>query len=107
MDLQTRKISFIQEFLKLQSEEIINSLEKMLKQKQIELNDKHNISVNKLDSGNERFWEAIKPIKKSSSIKEMIEAQNYKPINKESFYSKTSELNITEPLDELLAMLSK
>lgn len=31
MDLQTRKIEFIQEFLKLQREEIIAKLEKLLK----------------------------------------------------------------------------
>ncbi|UGU17861.1 hypothetical protein LS482_08260 [Sinomicrobium kalidii] len=31
MDLQTRKIEFIQEFLKLQSEEAITRLEKLLK----------------------------------------------------------------------------
>lgn len=31
MDLQTRKIEFVQEFLKLQSEEAISRLEKLLK----------------------------------------------------------------------------
>jgi len=31
MDLQTRKISFIQEFLRIQNEEIITSLENLLK----------------------------------------------------------------------------
>ncbi len=31
MDLQSRKIEFVQEFLKIQSEEIISRLEKMLK----------------------------------------------------------------------------
>lgn len=31
MDLQTRKIEFVQEFLKLQSEEIISLLESVLK----------------------------------------------------------------------------
>jgi len=31
MDLQTRKIEFIQEFLKLQSEEVISQFEKLLK----------------------------------------------------------------------------
>ena len=30
MDLQTRKIAFVQEFLKLQSEEIISKFEKLL-----------------------------------------------------------------------------
>jgi hypothetical protein len=31
MDLQTRKIKFVQEFLKLQSEEVISQLENLLK----------------------------------------------------------------------------
>lgn len=31
MDLQSRKIEFVQEFLKLQSEEVISQLEKLLK----------------------------------------------------------------------------
>ena len=33
MDLQTRKIEFIQEFLKIQSEEAISQFEKLLKRK--------------------------------------------------------------------------
>ncbi|MCK4407111.1 MAG: hypothetical protein KAV44_05505 [Bacteroidales bacterium] len=37
MDLQTRKISFVQEFLRLQNEEIISGLEKMLKKRKSEL----------------------------------------------------------------------
>ena len=37
VDLQTRKIMFIQEFLRLQNEEIITGLETMLKKKKFEL----------------------------------------------------------------------
>lgn len=33
MDLQTRKIEFVQEFLKIQSEELISQLENLLKNK--------------------------------------------------------------------------
>jgi len=33
MDLQTRKIAFVQEFLKLQNEELIAALERLLHQK--------------------------------------------------------------------------
>lgn len=33
MDLQTRKIEFVQEFLKIQSEEVISQLENLLKSK--------------------------------------------------------------------------
>lgn len=37
MDIQTRKIAFVQEFLKLQNEEIITGLEDLLRNKRIEL----------------------------------------------------------------------
>ena len=37
MDLETRKISFVQEFLRLQNEEIISGLEKMLYKRKAEL----------------------------------------------------------------------
>jgi len=44
MDLQTRKISFIQEFLNFQNEEIILRFEKLLK------NEKTKITSDKIDS---------------------------------------------------------
>ena len=82
MDLQTRKISFIQEFLNFQSEEIILRFEKLLKR------EKNRITSNKLepmtleefneridtsieDSNNDRVTEAnelLSEIKKSSYI---------------------------------------
>jgi len=37
MDIQTRKITFVQEFLKLQNEDIISGLESMLRKKKAEL----------------------------------------------------------------------
>jgi len=43
MDLQTRKISFIQEFLNFQNEEIILRFEKLLKK------EKNRITSNKLE----------------------------------------------------------
>ena len=36
MDLQTRKITFVQEFLRLQSEEIVAGLENLLRKKKVE-----------------------------------------------------------------------
>lgn len=39
MDLQTRKIEFVQEFLKLQSEEIVMLLENVLKKQTSDSND--------------------------------------------------------------------
>jgi len=41
MNLEARKISFIQEFLRLQNEEIISGLEKLLHQRKAELFEKN------------------------------------------------------------------
>lgn len=40
MELQTRKISFVQEFLSIQSEEVISRLEKYLKKEKISMEEK-------------------------------------------------------------------
>jgi hypothetical protein len=42
MNLETRKLSFIQEFIKLQSEDVLLSLEKLLQQKKTELTQQDN-----------------------------------------------------------------
>ncbi len=41
MDLEARKISFVQEFLRLQNEEIVKGLEKMLRKRKAELIEKN------------------------------------------------------------------
>ena len=60
MDLQTRKIEFVQEFLKLQSEELISQFENLLKKKAqtkikpmsvIELNSRIDKSENDFKNG--------------------------------------------------------
>ena len=41
MNLQARKIEFVQEFLRLQSEEIVRDLEQVLRKRRIELMDEN------------------------------------------------------------------
>ncbi|KIA88134.1 hypothetical protein [Kaistella jeonii] len=63
MDIQTRKIEFIQEFLKVQSEELISQLESVLKNKKIDFKpftiDEFNERIDKSmeDSKNNRVTE--------------------------------------------------
>ena len=52
MDLQTRKITFVKEFLKIQSEDVVIRLEKLLKKEKITNND---ISPLTLDEFNKRI----------------------------------------------------
>lgn len=69
MDLQTRKISFIQEFLNLQSEEIILRFEKLLKK------EKNRITSNKLEPMTlEEFNERIDASMEDSNNERVIES---------------------------------
>ena len=58
MDLQTRKILFIQEFLRIQNEEIISSLEKLLKTLKTEFFAKENTPMS-LEQFNKEIDQAI------------------------------------------------
>lgn len=68
MDLLTRKISFVQEFLKIQSEEVVIRMEKMLEREKSKLseNDFYPMTLEEfndridrslLDSSNEKMTE--------------------------------------------------
>jgi hypothetical protein len=66
MDLQTRKINFIQEFLKLQSEKAISHLESLLKHEKNEIQENpmsvedYHLRINQSidDSKNDRIIES-------------------------------------------------
>ena len=57
MDLQTRKILFVQEFLKLESEKAISHLEKLLRKESISDSDFQPMTIqeyqNRIDQANE------------------------------------------------------
>ncbi len=68
MDLQTRKISFIQEFLRVQNEEIISGLEKMLKIQKSELFAKSNRPMD-LDQFNNEIDKALEDSENDNVMK--------------------------------------
>ena len=80
MDLEARKITFVQEFLRLQNEEIISGLEKLLRKRKAELVEKnfrpmsveqYNVEIDQAmdDSENGRMI-------KASDLKEKIQKWN-------------------------------
>jgi len=90
-NLEIRKYKLIELILQLNTEKSIAKLEKEVqgfRQK-------------------ETFWAAVKPIRKSVSLEQIIKEQNYKPINKQEFYNQVAKISIKEPLDELLGKLTK
>lgn len=77
MDLQTRKIAFVQEFLKLQSEWVISRLEKILrKENSVSIDDK--IEPMSIEEFNDRITKSMEDSKngwliKDSDLKAKIE----------------------------------
>lgn len=73
MDLQTRKLIFIQEFLRIQNEDIISGLEKMLKQRRSELYEKSLKPMSK-----EKFNEDIDQSLNDSENERVMSAKDLK-----------------------------
>jgi len=46
-----------------------------------------------------------KPMRKTTDVEEIKREQNYKPIDKKEFFKKIEELDIEEPLEELIDMI--
>ncbi len=64
MDLESRKISFVQEFLRLQNEEIISDLENFLMKKKVEFTEK-NLEPMSMDQYNLEMDQAMEDSKNS------------------------------------------
>ena len=64
MDLQTRKIEFVQEFLKIQSEEVISQLVNLLKRNKKDLDENEFFSPISIEDFNKRIDKSEDDFKK-------------------------------------------
>lgn len=93
INIQDRKLRLIQRIAALENEQTLSGIEA-----QLNSNDETTKDI---------FNKIIKPTRKQLTIADLIEEQNYQPITKEKFYEKVEKLNIEEPLEDLLLMLTK
>ncbi|SDZ96039.1 hypothetical protein [Psychroflexus halocasei] len=68
MDLEARKISFVQEFLRLQNEEIISGLEELLRKRKAELIE-NNFKPMTMEKYNAEIDQAMEDSKNGRMIK--------------------------------------
>ena len=68
MDLQARKISFVQEFLRLKNEEIISGLESMLKKRKSEIYE-NELKPMSLENFNKEIDQALEDSENDRVIK--------------------------------------
>lgn len=94
-NLVNRKYRIIEEIIKIDDESVLSDFEsqmsKFLKQ-----------------SSSSELWSRITtPMRKTITVSELIEEQNYKPIRKDEFFKKTEEIAIEEDIAELLQQIGK
>lgn len=91
-----KKYKLIQMIMSVEDEEVLSSIEDTLTKGQ-EQPPKQTPS----------FWDAAKPIRKSVPFEQLLAEQGYKPMTYEEFRAKADEVGMQEPIEELLALLTK
>ncbi len=91
--LSDQKINLIVEISKLDKLESIQLVKKFVS----------NLKKNNTNKQIQMLKELSKPIKEKTDIEELIREQNWKPIDRKEFDRLVKELDIQEPLEQLLA----
>ncbi|MCI5094196.1 MULTISPECIES: hypothetical protein [Phaeodactylibacter] len=90
MTVETKKYKLIEKITSLQDEEVLNKLELLLKE---------------YSSGNAILMEIVKPMREELDIEQLKLEQNYKGFNKEEVDQLIKEIDIQEPIEDLLRMV--
>ncbi|HKK79616.1 MAG TPA: hypothetical protein VJ933_08305 [Phaeodactylibacter sp.] len=88
-DLSSIKYKLIEEITDIHNEEELLELEEYVQQLK----------------ARKGWQDIIKPVRKDISIEQLKREQGYKPISKKEFDQLAEELDITDPIEELLLML--
>jgi hypothetical protein len=95
MTIEARKLMVINKILSLKDESTLNNVEDCLG----------------IETVGEVFFDDLQnffaPVNSKFDLDEIIEQQGYKPIDKTEFDQLVKKLDIQEPAEELLAMLTK
>ena len=94
MTVEALKLDLISKIMTLKDASKLKKLEATLKEIWSEDNE-----------AKEVIQSLNKPMRKRLDIEELKRSQNFKPIDKESFFQKMDELNIKESIDDLLKMI--
>lgn len=91
MNIEALKLDLISKIMLLKDDQKLKKVQITLK----ELSEDKEDIIQKLS----------KPMRKKLDIEELKKEQNFKPINKLDFFSKIDELNVEEPLEDLIRMI--
>lgn len=95
--LNDRKINLIVEITHLDNEESVRQIEEVVGK----------IKQRPTEKQLEMLKKLAKPIRKKIDLEELKREQNWKPIDREEFDRLVREIDILEPLEQLLADIGK
>ena len=87
MTIEKLKYEILAEIVKTNDEAILNSIKEMLL---------------KVTSDNDLFNRVVKPTREKITVEDLIREQNYKGIDRARFNKLVKELDIQDPIEELL-----
>lgn len=90
MTVETKKYKLIEKITSLQDEEVLNKLELVL---------------DEYSRGNLILMDIVKPIREKLDIEQLKKEQNYQGFDKEEVDRLIKEINLQEPIEELLKMI--
>lgn len=90
MTVEAKKHKLIEKIADLQDEEVLNKLETLL---------------GEYSKGNLIFMEIVKPVRDKFDIEQLKKEQNYQGFDKEEVDRLIKEIDIQEPIEELLKMV--
>jgi len=93
--LESRKLDVIKLVMEVQNEEVLSKFE----DEAIKIKDNYNFKPDIAD--------AIKPVRKNVSLEQLKKEQNYQPVSYQEFRQLADKIEIEEPIEELLATLTK
>lgn len=90
MTVETKKYKLIEKITSLQDEEVLNKLELVL---------------NEYSRGNLILMDIVKPIREKLDIEQLKKEQNYQGFDKEEVDRLIKEIDLQEPIEELIKMI--
>jgi hypothetical protein len=91
-----KKYKLIQMIMSVEDDETLSSIEASITQTR---------SGTKSEASS--FWRGVKPIRKGVSFQEILSEQGYQPLTYEEFRKKADEIDMQEPIEDLLAQLTQ
>lgn len=90
MTVETKKYKLIEKITSLQDEEVLNKLELVL---------------DEYSRGNLILMDIVKPIREKLDIEQLKKEQNYQGFDKEEVDRLIKEIDLQEPIEELIKMI--